>query len=169
MSGTHRRNTGPMRESPRCGARTRRGMACEAPAVSGKRRCRMHGGAKGSGAPEGNRNALKHGDYTKEAIADRKALRELIRASTALLEEIEDESAAQADAGPVLRCSDELDAGAFKCRPDLLQRAGVSRRNAFKLLKPLYCPHSHIGSTCKFIRRPPQGMPCRSDLECSDH
>jgi glucans biosynthesis protein len=50
----------------------------------------MHGGAKGSGAPTGNRNALRHGRHTKEAIAERKALRELIRASTAFLEEIED-------------------------------------------------------------------------------
>ena len=90
MSGSHRRNTGPMRESPRCGARTRRGTACEAPAVSGKLRCRMHGGARGSGAPEGNRNAWKHGRHSKEAIAERKALGDLIRASRAFLEEIEE-------------------------------------------------------------------------------
>ncbi len=90
MSGSHRRNTGPMRESLRCGARTRRGTACQAPAVSGKLRCRMHGGARGSGAPEGNRNAWKHGRHSKEAIAERKALGDLIRASRAFLEEIEE-------------------------------------------------------------------------------
>jgi uncharacterized protein YjcR len=28
----------------------------------------MHGGAPGSGAPRGNKNALKHGVYTREAI-----------------------------------------------------------------------------------------------------
>jgi glucans biosynthesis protein len=28
----------------------------------------MHGGAAGSGAPRGNKNALKHGRYTREAI-----------------------------------------------------------------------------------------------------
>jgi hypothetical protein len=39
----------------------------------------MHGGAKGSGAPAGNHNALKHGLYTREALAERQALRELIR------------------------------------------------------------------------------------------
>jgi glucans biosynthesis protein len=50
----------------------------------------MHGGAKGSGAPQGNRNALKHGEFTKEAIAERKALGELIRAASAFLEEIEE-------------------------------------------------------------------------------
>ena len=56
----------PMHQSPRCGARTRAGSPCQSPAVSGKQRCRMHGGAKGSGAPAGNRNALKHGRYSHE-------------------------------------------------------------------------------------------------------
>jgi hypothetical protein len=67
VPGSHERNTGPMRESPRCGARTRSGGSCQAPAVKGKARCRMHGGAKGSGAPIGNQNAFKHGLYTAEA------------------------------------------------------------------------------------------------------
>lgn len=49
--------------SPRCGARTRKGTPCQAPAVAGKKRCRMHGGATGSGAPRGNRNAWKHGEF----------------------------------------------------------------------------------------------------------
>ena len=47
----------------RCGARTRSGGPCRSPAVSGKARCRMHGG-KGSGAPRANRNARKHGAYS---------------------------------------------------------------------------------------------------------
>lgn len=47
-------------EAPRCGARTRKGSECQAPAVKGKRRCRMHGGTN-PGAPKGNRNAWKHG------------------------------------------------------------------------------------------------------------
>ena len=67
-----------MNGSPRCGARTRRGPPCQAPAIKGKRRCRMHGGADGSGAPIGNRNALKHGFYTGEALAERRMLRELL-------------------------------------------------------------------------------------------
>ncbi|MFQ3458553.1 HGGxSTG domain-containing protein [Bradyrhizobium sp. UFLA01-814] len=46
-----------MPTSPRCGARTRCGGSCRAPAVHGKTRCRMHGGAEGSGAPRANRNA----------------------------------------------------------------------------------------------------------------
>jgi glucans biosynthesis protein len=45
----------------------------------------MHGGAKGSGAPKGNRNALKHGTYTKEALCERAELRRLIEESEALL------------------------------------------------------------------------------------
>ena len=79
-----------MRASRRCGARTRSGTPCRAPAVSGKARCRMHGGARGSGAPIGNQNALKHGMYTKEALEERRALRSLIREMQESLQEIED-------------------------------------------------------------------------------
>lgn len=78
-----------MLESPRCGARTRRGSPCRAPIVAGKTRCRMHGGAEGSGAPAGNQNALKHGRFTREAMADRKALRALIREVNETLTRIE--------------------------------------------------------------------------------
>lgn len=53
--------------SPRCGAKTRLGTACLSPAVRSKARCRMHGGAKGSGAPKGSQNAFKHGFTTLEA------------------------------------------------------------------------------------------------------
>jgi glucans biosynthesis protein len=49
----------------------------------------MHGGAKGSGAPRGNKNALKHGLFTREAIAQGREVRELIRQSLALLAKIE--------------------------------------------------------------------------------
>ncbi len=69
-----------MHLSLRCGAKTRSGRPCRSPAVTGKARCRMHGGAKGSGAPKGERNgSYKHGGFTCEAIAERKQLRELIR------------------------------------------------------------------------------------------
>jgi hypothetical protein len=61
MTTDHRRNIGPMLSSPRCGAKTRLGKPCNSPAVRGKKRCRMHGGAPGSRAPPGNQNALKHG------------------------------------------------------------------------------------------------------------
>lgn len=68
-----------MHASPRCGARTRRGTDCKAPAVNGRKRCRMHGGADGSGAPKGNRNALKTGLHTREAIEMRRKIRQLLK------------------------------------------------------------------------------------------
>jgi uncharacterized protein YjcR len=36
----------------------------------------MHGGAPGSGAPRGNKNAFKHGLFTRESIAERRQLSE---------------------------------------------------------------------------------------------
>jgi hypothetical protein len=74
----------------RCGARTRSGELCQSPAVTGKRRCRMHGGVPGSGAPSGNKNALRHGHYTAEAIARRRELAELIRMARASVAEVEE-------------------------------------------------------------------------------
>jgi hypothetical protein len=88
MTSDHKRNTGPMLSSPRCGAKTRSGRPCKSPCVHGKRRCRMHGGAPGSGAPRGNKNALKHGRYTREAIAENKRTRELVWQSRKLLLQI---------------------------------------------------------------------------------
>ncbi|HEV2153690.1 HGGxSTG domain-containing protein [Bradyrhizobium sp.] len=41
-----------MQSSPRCGARTRDGGACRAPAMCGKERGRMHGGASGVWSPQ---------------------------------------------------------------------------------------------------------------------
>jgi hypothetical protein len=35
-----------LRQATRCGARTRSGRPCQSPAVTGRRRCRMHGGAR---------------------------------------------------------------------------------------------------------------------------
>jgi len=68
-----------MLASRRCGAKTRSGRPCRSPSVLGRRRCRMHGGAPGSGAPRDNKNALKHGRYTREVLAERKQIRELVR------------------------------------------------------------------------------------------
>ncbi|MEH2492193.1 HGGxSTG domain-containing protein [Bradyrhizobium sp. AZCC 2230] len=75
---SHARNTDPMRASPRCGAQTRSGETCRAPALRGKARCRMHGGAWGSGAPFGNGNARKHGFFTREAVDERKLVRTVL-------------------------------------------------------------------------------------------
>jgi hypothetical protein len=66
--------------SRRCGARTRSGVPCKSAPVTGRRRCRMHGGADGSGAPPGSRNGnYKHGRYTAEFAATRRWLRETTR------------------------------------------------------------------------------------------
>jgi hypothetical protein len=73
----HARNTAPMLASPRCGAKIRSGGLCRSPAVRGRKRCRMHGGAPGSGAPRGNQNARQHGLFTK-AIAERKRIQALL-------------------------------------------------------------------------------------------
>jgi hypothetical protein len=66
--------------APRCAAKSKRsGNQCKAPAIRGKRVCRMHGG-KSPGAPCGK----LHGRYvdgreTQQAKAARKEVRDLIR------------------------------------------------------------------------------------------
>lgn len=88
---THKRSTTPMLTSPRCGAHSRRtGQPCRSPAVRGKKRCRMHGGAPRSGAAKGNKNALKDGEYTREAIAEYREVIRLIQESENDLDEIQE-------------------------------------------------------------------------------
>ena len=87
MSG-HSRNANPMLASRRCGAKNRSGGACRSPAVRGKRRCRMHGGAQGSGAPRANQNARKHGLFTRDALAERRQIQALLGEARKLLEEM---------------------------------------------------------------------------------
>ena len=84
----HIRNTGPMLASPRCAAKTRDSGTCRSPAVHGRKRCRMHGGAPGSGAPRANRNARKHGLFTRDAIAKRRQIRAVLDEARKLLEEM---------------------------------------------------------------------------------
>ena len=75
-----------LRLARRCGAWTRSGRPCRSPAVRGKARCRMHGGAKGSGAPRGERNGnYRHGLFTREAIEERRWITALVRESQELL------------------------------------------------------------------------------------
>ncbi|MDI1265379.1 MAG: HGGxSTG domain-containing protein [bacterium] len=76
-----------MLANPRCGAKTRSGKACRAPAVNGEIRCRMHGGP--NGAPGENRNARKHRMFTLEAIAERKRMQALPREALRVLGEME--------------------------------------------------------------------------------
>ena len=84
----HARNTRAMLASRRCGAKIRSGGSCHAPAMRGKRRCRMHGGAPESGAPRRNQNARKHGLFTKVATAKRKQIQALLTDARKLLQEM---------------------------------------------------------------------------------
>ncbi|MET4218079.1 hypothetical protein ACVWWG_005492 [Bradyrhizobium sp. LB7.2] len=88
MTGDHIRNTRAMMTSPRCGAETRSGSACRAPAVQSRARCRMHGGARRSGAPKGNQNAWRHGAFTRDAAAERKQVRAVLEDARKLLREL---------------------------------------------------------------------------------
>jgi hypothetical protein len=72
-------DTSAVSQPGRCGAKTRSGAPCKSAPVTGRRRCRMHGGAEGSGAPSGSRNGnFKHGRYTAEMVATRRWLREAV-------------------------------------------------------------------------------------------
>jgi hypothetical protein len=79
--------------APRCGAKTRSGTPCRAPAMANGR-CRMHGGkSTGPRTPEGlarSRKAnWKHGFYSAESIAERKFIRQLLRNSREIIEQVE--------------------------------------------------------------------------------
>lgn len=74
---------------PRCGARLRTGGACALPPAAGKRRCFQHGGARGIGAPEGNRNNWKDGFHGREATERRRRVNGFIRECLRTLREIE--------------------------------------------------------------------------------
>jgi uncharacterized protein YjcR len=84
----HIRNADPMLASRRCGAKTRCGGACRAPAVRGRKRCRMHGGAHGSHAPTGNQNARKHGLFARDAIAEQREIQALLSEARKILDEM---------------------------------------------------------------------------------
>ena len=82
----HKRNTAPMLARPRCGARTRSGLSCRSPAVrAGKGAACWRG--QGFGRARGNKNALKHGAYTREALERRAQMRALVREVREVLEE----------------------------------------------------------------------------------
>jgi uncharacterized protein YjcR len=55
-------------------------------------RCRMHGGPS-PGAPKGNKNALKHGRYTAEALARRRSIAALLAAMRSSAEVCENKGA----------------------------------------------------------------------------
>ena len=71
--------SGDLTTVARCGARTRRGTACQAPAMRNGR-CRMHGGlSTGPRTPEGlersRRARWKHGAYSEDARNERRRLK----------------------------------------------------------------------------------------------
>lgn len=75
--------------TPRCGARLRTGGTCALPPADGKRRCFQHGGARGSGAPAGNRNNWRDGFYSREMTAERERINGFIRECLRTLREID--------------------------------------------------------------------------------
>jgi hypothetical protein len=87
--------------SPRCGARTRSGAACRAPAVAGRARCRKHGGAAGSGGQPGNRNGFKDGYYSGEEKARRQQIMDFVRTCNRVLGALDEpkQQAKRADSG----------------------------------------------------------------------
>jgi len=85
---------GDFMQAPRCGAKTRKGTLCQAPAMKNGR-CRLHGGkSTGPKTPEGieriRQAHLRHGEYTKKAIADRKEFNALLRELKETVSEIDD-------------------------------------------------------------------------------
>ena len=78
-----------LRSAPRCLAKTRRGTECQCPAMRGRKRCRIHGGANPS-APVGNRNAYRHGMRSAKMIAMRDEMRALIAAAQDTINRLDD-------------------------------------------------------------------------------
>lgn len=67
--------------APRCGARNRRGLPCQCPAMRGRRRCRVHGGlSTGAKTDDGKERcrlaAIRSHRYSREGRAARFADRE---------------------------------------------------------------------------------------------
>ncbi len=81
---------GRMLSSRRCGALTRAGGLCRAPAVKGRLRCRKHGGAAGVGAPKGNRNARTHGLYAAAERAEHRRIMDFVRECNRVLDEVDE-------------------------------------------------------------------------------
>ena len=77
-----------MHQALRCRATSKRsGKPCRSPAVQGYNVCRMHG--VGGGAPKGNRNAWKHGEYAAETLVLKKKISALARMASETMAGIE--------------------------------------------------------------------------------
>ena len=76
-----------MHQALRCHAQSKRsGKPCRSPAIRGHSVCRMHGA--GGGAPRGNRNSLKYGLYTAEAVETRRMVAALTKQARELVETV---------------------------------------------------------------------------------
>ena len=78
--------------APRCGAKTKKGTTCRAPAMANGR-CRMHGGkSTGPRTPEGlerSRKARwKHGFFSREAIEERRLMQKFMKGCKDFMQEI---------------------------------------------------------------------------------
>jgi len=60
----------PKHKRPRCGAKTRKGTPCRAPAVSGSNRCRLHGGLSTGARTEEGREAIRTSNRRRAVLAD---------------------------------------------------------------------------------------------------
>jgi glucans biosynthesis protein len=79
-----RRETDPFANMLRCGAKTRAGTPCRRVGNRRNDRCILHGGR--AGAPAGEKNGRwKHGNETKEAKAQRRMIRILLREAGSFL------------------------------------------------------------------------------------
>ncbi len=77
----------------RCGAMTRKGTPCLAPAMANGR-CRMHGGKSTGprtqkGLERSRKANFKHGFYSFELLEERKFIRQILRDSRETLEQVE--------------------------------------------------------------------------------
>jgi hypothetical protein len=82
---------GDYQKAPRCGAKTRRGTACQCPGMRTNGRCRVHGGlSTGPKTREGieriRQSRTKHGFYSQEFQTKRARGREAIARLRALVD-----------------------------------------------------------------------------------
>jgi len=134
---------GPSTSAKVCGAKTRLGP-CQEACEPNRRRCRLHGGAPGSGAPHGARNGrYVSGKHTKEAKAERRWVRTILGKVTgkdamqeaSSLELVDGHATAPIASQPGRRVSAQIyqsgGAGEFSARPP----AGETRKDWLLKLK----------------------------------
>ena len=77
-------------DAPRCGAVNRAGCPCQAPAMRGKKRCRLHGGWSTGERTEAGLARVRtarwvHGFWSAEPIEERREARRVVAAIEAML------------------------------------------------------------------------------------